>query len=104
MKNDQIKGGEFLVKETNYKEVFIPEDFTEEQKMMADAATDFLDREVLPKRDRFEKKDYALTESLMKQMGEMGFLGVAVPEQYGGLGMDFNTSMLICDRVSGVSG
>ncbi len=104
MKSIQIKGGEFLVKEINYKEVFIPEDFTEEQRMMADAATDFLDREVLPKRDRFEKKDYALTESLMKQMGEMGFLGVAVPEQYGGLGMDFNTSMLICDRVSGVSG
>ena len=58
----------------------------------------------MPQRERFEKKDYAWTEELMKQLGEMGLLGIGVPENYGGLGMDFNTTMLICDRVSGVSG
>ena len=99
-----LKGGEFIIREVNASEVFIPEDFTADQCMMADAATEFMEKEVLPGRERFEKKDYAFTEELMHKMGEMGFLGVAVPEQYGGLGMDFNTAMLICDRVSGVSG
>lgn len=99
-----LKGGEFIVREVKASEVFIPEDFTADQRMMADAATEFMEKEVIPGRERFEKKDYAFTEELMHKMGEMGFLGVAVPEQYGGLGMDFNTAMLICDRVSGVSG
>jgi alkylation response protein AidB-like acyl-CoA dehydrogenase len=99
-----LKGGEFLIKDATPAEVFIPEDFNEEQRMMADAATEFIEKEVVPQRERFEKKDYAWTEELMKQLGEMGLLGIGVPENYGGLGMDFNTTMLICDRVSGVSG
>lgn len=99
-----LKGGEFLIKDATPAEVFIPEDFNEEQRMMADAATEFIEKEVVPQRERFEKKDYAWTEELMKQLGEMGLLGIGVPENYGGLGMDFNTTMLICDRVSGISG
>lgn len=99
-----LKGGEFIIRNANTSEVFIPEQFGEEQMMMASAATEFIDKEVVPQRERFEKKDYGFTEQLMKQMGEMGFLGAGVPENYGGLGMDFNTTMLICDRVSGISG
>jgi len=99
-----LKGGEFIIREVQANEVFTPEDFTSDQLMMAEAATEFMDKEVVPGRERFEKKDYAFTEELMHKMGEMGFLGIAVPDQYGGLGMDFNTAMLICDRVSGVSG
>ncbi len=101
---DFLKGGEFLIRSVTSDEVFIPEDFSEEQKMMAQATTDFIEKEVVPQRDRFEKKDYAFTEEIMKKAGELGLLGITVPEQFGGLGMDFNTSMLVCDRISGVSG
>jgi alkylation response protein AidB-like acyl-CoA dehydrogenase len=99
-----IRGGEFLIKEVQIDDVFIPEEFTEEQKMMADATTDFVDKEVWPNKPRFEKKDYDFTFELIHKLGEMGLLGITVPEQYGGLGMGFNTGMLVCDRVSGASG
>ncbi len=99
-----LKGGEFVIRSQEAAEIFIPEDFNEEQKMMAQATTDFIDKEVLPHRERFEKKDYKFTEELMKKAGELGLLGISVPEDYNGLGMDFNTSMLVCDRISGVSG
>lgn len=98
------KGGEFIIRESTAEDIFIPEDFSDEQRMMAQATTDFIDKEVLPQRERFEQKDYAWTEELMKKAGEQGLLGISVPEEYGGLGMGFNTSMLVCDRISGVSG
>ena len=99
-----IKGGEFLIKESQVEDIFITEEFSEEQKMMADAVTEWIDRDVVPQRERFEKHDYDWTFELMRKAGEMGLLGVSIPEKYGGLGMDFNTGMLICDRMSGVSG
>ena len=99
-----IRGGEFLITDTKPEDTFIPEEFTEEQMMMANATEDFVDREVWPNKQRFEAHDYDLTFSLMKQLGEMGLLGISVPEQYGGLGMGFNTSMLIADRISGATG
>ena len=77
-----LRGGQFLVKETNCDDIFIPEDFTEEQKMMKEAVTEFVDREIWPNKPKFEAKDYALTESCMKKAAEMGFLGVSVPEEY----------------------
>lgn len=100
----KLRGGAFVISERDPESVFIPEDFSEDQRMMAQATTDFIEKEVLPHRKRFEEKDYAFTEELMKKIGEQGLLGITVPEEYGGLGMDFNTSMLICDRISGVSG
>lgn len=103
-KNNLIRGGEFLVRETNSEDVFTPEDFTEEQLMMRESVKEFVDREILPHREEFEKKNYKLTEDLMKKAGEMGFLGVTVPEEYGGLGMDFVTSMLVVDYISGATG
>ena len=104
IEKQQIKGGEFLIRAQEASEIFIPEDFNEEQMMMAQATSEFIDKEVLPHRERFEKKDYAFTEELMKKIGDLGLLGITVPENYGGLGMDFNTSMLVCDRISGISG
>jgi alkylation response protein AidB-like acyl-CoA dehydrogenase len=100
----KISGGSFLITSLQSEQVFSPEDFSEEQQMMASATTEFVDKEVWPNKARFEKKDYDLTFEIIKKAGEMGLLGVYVPEQYGGLGMTFNTSMLICDRISGATG
>ena len=99
-----IKGGEFLIKDQDYNAVFIPEEFTEEQLMMASATTKFVEKELEPHRERFEKKDYKLTEECMKKAGHLGLLGVGIPEKYGGMGMSFNTTMLICDKISGANG
>lgn len=99
-----LKGGEFLIRNISADEMFIPEDFNEEQKMMAEATTEFVDKEITPHRERFEKKDYQFTLELMKKAGDLGLLGISVNEEYGGLGMKFNTSMLVCDRISGISG
>ncbi len=99
-----LRGGQFIVKETKCEDVFTPEDFSEEQRMMRDSVAEFNEREVIAKRDRFEKKDYALTEEVMKKAGELGFLGVAVPEEYGGLGMGFVSTMLTCDYISSGTG
>lgn len=102
--NNILRGGQFLVKEISCKDIFTPEDFSEEQNMMKEAVTEFVDRELWPNKPRFEAKDYALTESCMRKAAEMGFLGVAVPEQYGGLGMGFVSTMLVCDYISGATG
>lgn len=101
---DLLRGGQFLVKETKCEDVFTPEDFSEEQKMMKEAVMEFNDREIIPHKDRFEKKDYALTEETMRKAGELGFLGVSVPEAYGGLGMGFVSTMLTCDYISSGTG
>lgn len=103
-KQESIRGGQFLVKETKATDVFTPEDFTEEQKMMRDMVKEFVDREVWPHKVRFENKDYAFTEEVMRKAGELGLLGTAVPEQYDGLGMSFVTTMLVCDYISGATG
>lgn len=99
-----VKGGEFLIKEIPANEIFSLEELNEEQKMLRDSAKEFIDREVVPQKERFEKKDYAFTEEVMRKLGEMGLLGIAVPENYGGLGMGFVTTMLACDYISGVTG
>ena len=99
-----IKGGEFLIKEQESKDIFIPEEFTEEQKMMASATAEFVEKELDPHRERFEKKDFQLTEECMKKAGELGLLGIGIPTEYGGMGMPFNTTILICDKISGANG
>ncbi|MBQ4821818.1 acyl-CoA dehydrogenase family protein [Aquimarina sp. MMG016] len=101
---DILRGGQFLVKETKAEDVFTPEDFSEEQKMMRDSAKEFVDRELWAHWERFESKDYAYTEACMKKAGELGLLGVAVPEDYEGLGMGFVSTMLVCDYISGATG
>ena len=102
--NKGIKGGAFVVQQTPAQAIFTPEDFTEEQVMMKEAVQEFVEREIIPHRERFEQKDYALTEEVMRKAGELGFLGVAVPEEYNGLGMPFTSTMLVCDYISGANG
>lgn len=99
-----LRGGQFLVKETPCEDIFTPEDFSEEQQMMKDAVIEFNDREIIPFKDRFEAKDYAFTEECMRKAGELGFLGVAVPEAYGGMEMGFVSTMLVCDYISSGTG
>ncbi|TFV95699.1 acyl-CoA dehydrogenase [Algoriphagus kandeliae] len=95
-----IQGGEFLIRETDAQDVFIPEQFTEEQKMMAQACQDFIDTEITPNIEEIDSmKNPDLVPSIFKKAGELGLLGVSVPEEYGGLGMSFNTSMLIADII-----
>jgi alkylation response protein AidB-like acyl-CoA dehydrogenase len=101
---DITRGGQFLVKETKCENVFTVDDFTEEQIMMRDTVKEFTDKELWAHKDKFEKKDYAYTEACMKKAGELGLLGVAVPEAYGGLGMGFVSTMLVCDYISGATG
>lgn len=88
----------------SWNDIFTMEDFSEEQKMMLQTAKEFIDREVWPKKAQIEEKDYQLVEELMKQMGELGFLGISVPEEYNGLGMGFVTTVLVCDYLSGATG
>ena len=93
------KGGEFLIKETLAQDIFIPEEWTEEQKMIAQTCVDFLEAEVNPNLDRIDSQEEGLMESLMNKAGELGLLGVSVPEVYGGFGKDFNSSMLVTEKV-----
>jgi alkylation response protein AidB-like acyl-CoA dehydrogenase len=97
-KKTSIKGGEFLIKETPASQIFIPEEFNEEQQMIADTCRDFLRTEVWPRLDEIDQaKSPALMSSLMDKAGELGLMGTVVPEEYGGFGMNFNTSMLVAE-------
>ncbi|WP_266203190.1 acyl-CoA dehydrogenase family protein [Pontibacter kalidii] len=100
-KTAAIQGGEFLIKETNPQDVFIPADFNEEQLMMAQTCKDFVREEVYPLLDRLDNHEEGLMEGLMKKAGELGLFAVSIPEQYGGLDMDFNTSLLVTEAVGG---
>lgn len=102
--SDIIRGGQFLVKETKCEDIFTPEDFNEEQIMMRDSVIEFVDKELWPNKERFEKKDYALTEEVMRKAGELGYLSVAVPAAYGGMEMGFVNTVLVCDYISGATG
>src|SRR5210317_2128992 len=101
---NHVQGGSFLISKIDPEQVFTPEDFTEEQRLMKDSVIEFIDREVWPYKTRFENKDYAFTESLMKKIGAQGLLSIPVPENYGGMGMGFVSTMLVCDYISGASG
>ncbi|WP_185213963.1 acyl-CoA dehydrogenase family protein [Sphingobacterium mizutaii] len=101
VKNKAIKGGEFVIRETPYTDIFIPEEFDEEAKMIRQTCIDFLDTEVLNKLERIDAQEEGLMQGLMDKSGELGMLGVSIPEQYGGFGKNFNTSMLVADAVGG---
>lgn len=102
--NDKTRGGQFIVKETKCEDIFTPEDFNEEQLMMRDSVKEFVDKEIWPNKDRFENRDFAFTVESMHKAAEMGFLSVAVPEAYGGMGMGFVNTILVCDYISGATG
>src|SRR5690554_5999421 len=97
MKNKIIKGGEFLIKETDASDIFIPEEFDEEQNMIAQSSQDFLDQEVYPKLDEIDALKEGLMPELLTKAGELGLCGISVPEEYGGFGKNFVTSMLTAE-------
>ena len=96
-----LQGGEWLIKESNPFDTFIPEDFNEEQTMVMDMCSQFLDSEILPAIDRIDKMEPGLMPSLLEKAGEQGLLSTSFPEQYGGLGKDFVTSSIVNEGLGG---
>lgn len=99
MSDKTLKGGEFLIKETVAADVFIPEEFDEEQKMMAQTCKDFTETQVLPNIEKLEHHDNELLIKLLKDAGELGLLGISIPEEYEGFGQKFVTSMLTVEEM-----
>jgi alkylation response protein AidB-like acyl-CoA dehydrogenase len=96
-----IQGGEWIIKEVKAADIFIPEEFNEEQLMVRDMCTQFLETEVLPVVERMDKLEPGLMPGLLAKAGEQGLLGVSVPEQYGGMGKDFITSTIVAEYLGG---
>jgi alkylation response protein AidB-like acyl-CoA dehydrogenase len=95
-----IKGGEFLIRETEANEIFIPEEWNEEQRMIATTCKDFLKQEVYPYLDKIDSQsDPKLMPTILDKAGELGLLGTSVPQEYGGFGMSFNTTMLVAEEI-----
>jgi len=90
-----LLGGEFLIKDSDPQSVFIPEEINEEQKMMVETAGEFVKNEIWPKLDAIDHQEPGLTVSLLDKAGELGLLGTSIPEEYGGLGGDFNTNTFL---------
>lgn len=97
--NNPIKGGEFIIRKTLPSEIFIPEEWNEEQKMIAQMCDDFIAQEVEPNLDRIDKMEEGFMQSLLDKAGELGMLGMTVPEDLGGMGVDFKTSLLATERL-----
>lgn len=97
-----IRGGEFLIRETEAREIFIPEEWNEEQRMIAQTCNEFLEAEVFSRLDEIDSmKDPNIMPSILNKAGELGLLGTSVPQEYGGFGMDFNTTMLVSEVIGG---
>jgi alkylation response protein AidB-like acyl-CoA dehydrogenase len=99
MTKGKTKGGEFLIKETLAQDIFIPEQWTEEQLMMKKTCEDFLEQEVTPHLDRIDSQEEGLMPSILEKAGALGLLSISVPENLGGLGFDFVTSMLTTEVI-----
>lgn len=94
-----LKGGEFLVKESLAQDVFIPEEFNEEQRMMAQSCKEFTESQVIPQMDQLEKHDRQLLAKMLKEAGQLGLLGISIPEEYDGFGQNFVTAMLTTEEM-----
>ena len=91
------RSGEFLVSETDASDIFIPEEFNEEQLMIAQTCRDFLAAEVYPNMENLEKGDRELMKSILKKSGELGLMAISIPEEFGGFGQSFVTQMLVAE-------
>lgn len=98
-KGKALMGGEFLIRDVRAKDVFIPEEWNEEQVMMKQTCLDFVNQEIVPLLERIEKQEEGLMPNLLEKAGELGMLGISVPEELGGMGMDFKTSMLCTEAL-----
>lgn len=98
-KERAIKGGEFIIRDTKPENIFIPEEWNEEQKMIASMCDDFIEKEVVPHLDRIDSMEEGLMPSILDKAGELGMLGMSVPEDLGGMGVDFKTSLLATEKL-----
>ncbi len=101
VKTNALKGGEFIVKESKAEDVFIREELNEEQLMIADMCKDFIETEIDPILDRIDSLEEGLMPSLLDKAGELGLLGMAIPEEYGGYGKDVNTNTVVTELMGG---
>jgi alkylation response protein AidB-like acyl-CoA dehydrogenase len=99
MENTPIKGGEFIIRDVNHSSVFTPDEWNEEQQMIAQMCDDFIQQEVLPNLERIDKMEEGLMQQIVEKAGELGLLGLSVPEDLGGMGVDFKTSLLATEHL-----
>ena len=99
MTNQPIKGGEYITRDVHHSEVFTPEEWNEEQKMIAQMCDDFIQQEVLPHLDRIDNMEDGLMKSIVEKAGGLGLLGLSVPEKLGGMGVDFKTALLATEHL-----
>lgn len=99
VKKNAISGGEFLIRDVQASEIFVPEEWTEEQRMMKQTCEEFVNQEIVPILDRIDTLEEGLMASLVDKAGDLGLLGISIPDEYGGLGMDFKTSMLCAEAL-----
>ncbi len=104
MEKEYVKGGSFLIEQRSTAEVFTPEDLTEEQRMIGDTTREFVDNEVIPNLDAMEKHDWELARQLVHKAGELGLLGANISEEYGGLGLDQTTGVVVAENMGRASG
>lgn len=98
MKSNLLSGGEFLLADTACMDIFSPEEFTTEQKQIAETTDEFMKKEVLPNMDRIEDKDFDFIVEKMRQCADLGLFLAEVPEEYGGLELEKTTNMLMIER------
>ncbi|MGM0845815.1 MAG: acyl-CoA dehydrogenase family protein [Bacillota bacterium] len=99
-----VKGGSFIIEDVSYENVFTPEDYTDEQKMIAKTTEDYVVNEVVPQVEHLENHEFDRSVKLLKEAGDLGLLGADVPEEYGGLGLDKVSSALIAEKMSTAGG
>jgi len=99
MTNQPIKGGEYIIRDVHHSEVFTPEEWNEEQKMIAQMCDDFIQQEVLPHLDRIDNMEDGLMKSIVEKAGGLGLLGLSIPEELGGMGVDFKTALLATEHL-----
>jgi alkylation response protein AidB-like acyl-CoA dehydrogenase len=101
LEKEVVKGGSFLIQETLPVQVYSPEDFTDEQKLIGQTTQEFMDKEVVPRHEAIESKDYEVQRQLIKQAADLGLINASIPEEYGGLELDHISNMLIAEGISG---
>src|SRR5882672_4755522 len=97
---DVHKGASWLLEDTDPSSTFTPEKMSEEHRLMAQTVEEFVDAEVMPKIDQLETKDWALARALIKRAGDLGLLGISVPEEYGGLDLDKVSALVVSERIA----
>ena len=102
--SDKIAGGSFLLEERKADDVFTPEDFTEQHRLIAQTAEEFAVNEIVPNIEKMERKDFSVSRELLRKAGEMGLSSAEIPEAYGGLEMDKVTAAVIADNISRYAG